>query len=241
MREYYAYKFQIRKEFTPNILNTGRLLQQFAVDMYVKLETQRLDFYRSKQLLIRREQLQGLMDSVVHGQSEGCKIGQRILLPASFIGGPRDMKKRYMDAMALVQKFGRPDLFLTMTCNPSWPEIKENMLPTDEAQNRIDLCARVFRAKLEILKEELLKKEIFGQVAAYTYVIEFQKGGLPQAHFLIILKRNLKLYSPDSYDQIVLVELPDESTEKYLFKMVRRHMMHDPCGSKNPNNVCMQG
>ena len=102
MREYYPYKFQIRKEYSPNILNTGRLLQQFAVDMYVKLETQRLDFYRSKQLLIRREQLQGLMDFVVHGQSQGSKVGQRILLSTSFIEGSRDMKKRYMDAMALV-------------------------------------------------------------------------------------------------------------------------------------------
>ncbi|XP_027169382.1 uncharacterized protein LOC113769103 [Coffea eugenioides] len=241
MREYYAYKFQIRKEYSPNILNAGRLLQQFAVDMYVKLETQRLDFYRSKQLLIQREQLQGLMDSVIQGQSQGSKVGQRVLLPASFIGGPRDMKKRYMNAMALVQKFGRPDLFLTMTCNPSWPEIKENMLPTDETQNRIDLCARVFQAKLEMLKEELFKKEIFGQVAAYTYVIEFQKRGLPHAHFLIILKPNSKLYSLDSYDQIVSAELPDEGTHKHLFKMVRKHMMHGPCGSKNPNNVCMQG
>ena len=102
-----------------------------------------------------------------------------------------------------------------MTRNPSWPEIKENKVPTDETQNIIDLCARVFHAKLEILKEELFKKEIFGQVAAYTYVIEFQKGGLPQDHFHILLKRNLKIYSPDSYDQIVLVELPAESTEKY--------------------------
>ena len=88
MREYYAYKFQMRKEYNPNILNTSRLLQQFAVDMYVKLETQRLDFYRSKQLLIRREYLQGLMDSVGYGQSQGSKVGQCILLPASFIGEP---------------------------------------------------------------------------------------------------------------------------------------------------------
>ena len=47
------------------------------------------------------------------GETRGSKVGRRIILPASFIGGPRDMRKRYMDAMALVQCFGKPDIFLT--------------------------------------------------------------------------------------------------------------------------------
>uniref|UniRef100_A0A0A8YWB1 Uncharacterized protein n=1 Tax=Arundo donax TaxID=35708 RepID=A0A0A8YWB1_ARUDO len=29
--------------------------------------------------------------------------GKRIVLPPLFIGGPRDMRRRYMDAIALVQ------------------------------------------------------------------------------------------------------------------------------------------
>ncbi|XP_071921748.1 uncharacterized protein [Coffea arabica] len=237
MREYYAYRFQIRKQNTPSILNTARSFQQYVVDMYVKIERQRLDFHRKRQKLIRTEQLQGVMDSVVEGEAKGSNLGQRVILPASFIGGPRDMKRRYVDAMSLVQKYGKPDLFLTMTCNPSWPEIKKNMLPINESQNRVDLSARVFHAKLELLKEELFKKEIFGKVAAYTYVVEFQKRGLPHAHFLIILHPTSKLYSTESYDQIVSVELPDPVEHKHLFKMVRKHMMHGPCGDKMPDNV----
>ncbi|XP_027166434.1 uncharacterized protein LOC113766438 [Coffea eugenioides] len=241
MREYYAYKLQMRDKYCPNILNTGRLLQQYVVDMYIKIESQRLDYYKSKQEFIRREQLQGVMDSVITGQCQASKIGQRVVLPASFIGGPRDMKRRYVDAMALVQKFGKPDLFITMTCNPSWPEVKNLMLPTDEAHNRPDLLSRIFHAKLDVLKQELFKKEIFGSVAAYTYVIEFQKRGLPHAHFLIILKPSSKLYSTDSYDKIVSAEIPDQSKNPHLFNMVRRHMIHGPCGKRNPTNVCMQG
>lgn len=49
MREYYAYKFQMKEHNTPNILNSGRMLQQYSVDMYVKIETQRLEYFRSKQ------------------------------------------------------------------------------------------------------------------------------------------------------------------------------------------------
>ena len=99
------------------LLHTRRLLQQFAVDIYVKIETSRLDFHRKNQTNIRTEILQGVMDSLSAGQTEGKNVGHRVYLPASFIGGSRDMRRRYIDAMALVQKFGRPDLFITITCN----------------------------------------------------------------------------------------------------------------------------
>lgn len=46
-----------------------------------------------------------------------------------------------MDVIALVQHFGKPDLFITITCNPSWPEIKEHLSSNDVAQNRPDLIS----------------------------------------------------------------------------------------------------
>ena len=67
MREYYAYRFQMREKNKPSILNTARAFQQYVVDMYVKIESQRLDFFRHRQQQIRTEQLQGVMDSVVEG------------------------------------------------------------------------------------------------------------------------------------------------------------------------------
>lgn len=62
--------------------------------------------------------MQGIFDSILAGEIRGSKVGQRIILPASFIGGPRDMRRRYMDTMALVRRFRKSDLFITMTCNP---------------------------------------------------------------------------------------------------------------------------
>ena len=84
------------------------------------------------------------------------------------------MKRRYMDSMALVQRYGKPDIFLTMTCNQNWLEIQNELLQADQVKNCPDLISRVFRAKLQMLKKKLLKKHIFGKIAAYTYVIEFQ-------------------------------------------------------------------
>ncbi|XP_071930166.1 uncharacterized protein [Coffea arabica] len=239
-REYYAYKFQIRNGDQSNLLHISRLLQQYSVDTYVKLETSRLEFYRSRQNKLRTEAYQGLLATTANGETNGANVGKRIILPASFIGGPRDMHRRYMDAMELVQRYGKPDIFLTITCNPSWPEIKQHLGENDETQNRPDLIARVFRAKIEQLKEDLLKKHIFGQVAAYTYVIEFQKRGLPHAHFLIILKDKWKMHSPEEYDRIVSAELPDRIRSPYIFSLVVKHMLHGPCGSLNPKSPCMR-
>lgn len=76
---------------------------------------------------------------------------------ASFIGGPRDMRKRYMDAISLVQKFGKSDIFFNVICNPNWKEIKQELNPIEEVQNRLDLLSRIFKAKLETLKIDYLR------------------------------------------------------------------------------------
>ena len=40
------------------------------------------------------------------------------------------MHERQQDTMTYVRKFGSPDyLFITMTFNPNWPEIQNNLLP----------------------------------------------------------------------------------------------------------------
>ena len=132
-REYYSYLLQIR---TGNrILATGRVLLQFVVDMYVKLESTRLDFLRNNQSTIRADLYQGLVDAVVMGELRAINVGHRIVLPPSFIGGPRDMRRRYLNAMSLVQRFGKPDIFATMTCNPNWPEIKAELKDGEKVQN----------------------------------------------------------------------------------------------------------
>ena len=84
------------------------------------------------------------------------------------------MHGRYMDAMALVRTYGKPDLFITMTCNPKWPEIVDNLLPGQSAEDRPDLCARVFKGYLEALVKELYTDGCMGKHVAHAHVIEFQ-------------------------------------------------------------------
>src|SRR5271156_1781984 len=97
------------------------------------------------------------------------------------------MHKLYQDGIAIVRVFGKPDLFITITCNPKWPEIQNALLPGQTAQDRPELISRVFNMKLKAIFNDILKENIFGKVLAYLYTIEFQKRGLPHAHVLLIL------------------------------------------------------
>ncbi|XP_035838840.1 uncharacterized protein LOC110906363 [Helianthus annuus] len=240
MREYYCYKFQIRS--TDNVLLFGgRLLQQFVVDVYIKIETSRLEFCERNQDKIRAELYQGIVDCVNTGEVHANRVGKRIVLPASFIGGPRDIRRRFLDAMTLVQDDGKPDVFLTMTCNPKWPEICDNLHVGQTATDRPDLVSRVFRAKLEDLKDQLFKKHVLGEVKAYVYVIEFQKRGLPHAHFLLIMYPQHKINNADHYDKVVCAEIPNKLTHPRLHEMVVKHMIHGPCGNLRSSSPCMQG
>ncbi|XP_074298499.1 uncharacterized protein LOC141629383 [Silene latifolia] len=190
------------------LLRGGRCFQKYVVDMYVKIENTRLDYFRNNQETIWADLYQVIVDIVVSGEVSAAKVGKRIVLPPSFLGGPWNMKKRYLNSVALVQIYGKPDLFITMTCNANWPEIKEQLAAGEGSQNRPDIVARVFRAKLLALKNQIVDKRIFREVAAYAYVVEFQKRGLPHVHFLIILKDGHKLKSPADYDKFVSAEIP---------------------------------
>ena len=51
-----------------------------------------------------------------------------------------------------------------MTCNPNWKEIKDQLLPDEEAHNRSDLLVRIFHTKNKRLEVELINKGILGDV-----------------------------------------------------------------------------
>ncbi|KAG5557534.1 hypothetical protein RHGRI_007691 [Rhododendron griersonianum] len=142
--------------------------------------------------------------------------------------------------MTLVERYGKPDLFLTMTCNPNWQEIKNEMKPHEEAQNRPDLLSRVFKSKLEHLQKEIVKNQLFGPIAAYTFVVEFQKRGLPHVHMLLILKKPFKLNTVGKIDAFISTEIPDKEKYPHLYAMVLKHMIHGPCGELDMTKVCRQ-
>ena len=74
-----------------------------------------------------------------------------------------------------------------MIANPSWKEIKENLLSGQTANDCPDLVAHVWQQKKSSLIKDIIKDGVLGQCIAHIYTIEFQKRGLPHMHLLIIL------------------------------------------------------
>ena len=66
-----------------------------------------------------------------------------------------------------------------MTCNPTWEEIQKELRPDQNPKDWPDIVVAVFKQKLDALMNDLTKGSLFGNVAAYLYVMEFQKHGLP--------------------------------------------------------------
>ena len=91
--------------------------------------------------------------------------------------------------MSIVRKYGKPDLFITFTCNPKWEDISSALL----------LNQKVFRMKLRELLNDICVKHVLGRPLAHVYTIEFQKRGLPHAHILIILSDQDKPRDPTMY------------------------------------------
>ena len=94
-------------------------------------------------------------------------------MPSTYVGSPRALKENFEDAIAIIKKYGKPDLFITFTCNPKWRRITENLYPDQTANERPDLVIRVFKLKLNNLFNDIFKHGVLGKVITHVQVIEF--------------------------------------------------------------------
>ncbi|XP_019183747.1 PREDICTED: uncharacterized protein LOC109178665 [Ipomoea nil] len=169
-REYFAFRIHERSNEISTIMYAKRLFQQFLVDAYTMVESSRLLYIRSNQKALRCEAYKGLSDALTRGEVQPSSQGKRIILPSSFTGGARYMIQNYQDAMAICKFIGYPNLFITFTCNPKWPEIQRFLEKRNlKAEDRPDIVCRVFKMKLDCLIKEIKNGKLFGRVKAGAY------------------------------------------------------------------------
>ncbi|GJY85468.1 DNA helicase PIF1, ATP-dependent [Tanacetum coccineum] len=125
MKEYYAYVIQYRKDQRTTLHRGGRLFQQYLVEAFTTIEEQRLSWTRNNQDTLRVDLYHNVVDAITRGDTNAASLGKRIVSPISFTGDPRYIMQNYQDAMALCRAYGNPDMFITFTSNPKWPEINE--------------------------------------------------------------------------------------------------------------------
>jgi hypothetical protein len=163
MREFAAfYLFPRTRRFNVQLYGR-RLFQEYCCDLWAINEQWRLSFIKNNQGQLRAESVRGLMDALPVGE-DPANIGQRVYLPASFTNGPRFMWQNYQDAIGICRFFGnKVDYFITMTANPKWKEVQDNLLPGQRSEDRPDLIVRVFHLKLKELLRILKERQYFGK------------------------------------------------------------------------------
>ena len=102
-------------------------------------------------------------------------------IPLSFPGSTRYHAEHFEDGKAIVCHFGSQDFFVTMTCNPNWPDIKEagcvisndnEFLREQSSQDHPDIIAGIAKRKFgEIINDLDKKKRILGEVVVNMYII----------------------------------------------------------------------
>ncbi|XP_058727499.1 uncharacterized protein LOC131598990 [Vicia villosa] len=255
IKDWFSYRLQQRRKEAKTLLYSRRLFQQFLVDGYAMMESERLNWLRDNQSKLRVGKYNNLAAQTdCDTRNEHQKRGKRVVLPSTFVGSKRYMDQLYFDGMAISSQLGFPDLFVTFTCNPNWPEIKRALPGTGlQPHDRPDIISKVFKIKFDTLMDDITKHHVVGKVIALPkyyieltfnlidmYTIEFQKRGLPHAHILIFLHPKSKYPTPSDIDKIISAEIPDPTVHPNLYKLVRAHMMHGPCGLARVTSQCMK-
>jgi hypothetical protein len=99
----------------------GPLFNEYLVDMYSRVEDERLDTIRSDGIQQRMASRVSVEKNI--GNTDSLQKIGRSVLGSSFVNSTRHQKKELANAYALCDYYGRASLFITITCNPKWEEI----------------------------------------------------------------------------------------------------------------------
>ncbi|CAG8503873.1 3121_t:CDS:2 [Rhizophagus irregularis] len=115
------------------------------------------------------------------------------------------MQQLYQDSMAIVREYEKPDLFITITCNPNWPKITNELLPNQKA--RYNVCVIEFQ------------KRVLPHAHILMILLPEDKPKISEVFDKLVCAE-----IPDKNHQLLL-----------FGNITSRNIIHRPCGNLNPN------
>jgi len=169
------------------------------------------------------------------GNEHGGRKGKnKVFLSSSVHGSPRHLKSLSIKALDVVASVGRSCLFITLTVNTEWPEIKSQLLPGQTAFDRPDIVTRVFHARVEAFLHNLKAGKYFGveaEVLSLLRSIEYQNRGKIINIKLLVLNMCLIIYFsiaglPHVHIVVKLKGVPtlDRNTEEECSAWIDQHI-----------------
>ena len=191
----------------PGFWKYGRLAEQYVLDMWARQEQQSVRVWKSPAV---QDKLRAQAETSGRPHVEG-----KVYLPNSIPGCHAYQRRFFHDALHLSRTRGPSHLFITMTCNPNWPEVRA-LLGSDvlnlKHESHQAILARVFIYKRKQLIGRL-KEDGFFFLGHYgldwiVYSTEWQKGDLPHAHIAARLKIDTSLVPMNTQqDQINIMDI----------------------------------
>nr|XP_034194991.1 uncharacterized protein LOC117611166 [Osmia lignaria] len=219
IREHAAYQMAIRDN-QEYLQDSGKLSQQWL----------------DNQSALRRDTLQNIGDfnnpacrnvlSDDQPVATNPETSLPVLLPSTFIGGPRHAMNTMHDMLAMSMQLGAATFFVTVTANPAWPEIEASLNPGNKRDLRPDIGNRVFHCKQNHFKDLVTKEAFFGNIRYSGYSVEMQKRQIPHSHWIIAVEQPHNSRDPEYIDLIICTEIPDPEVDPELYEIVCNNYLH---------------
>ncbi|XP_058723889.1 uncharacterized protein LOC131595540 [Vicia villosa] len=134
IREWLTFRIQTRPTEAHTLLMSRRLFQQFLVDGFTMMESQRLNYMRKHQKKLRVSKYNNLNGPEQDQNTQGANKGKRVVLPSTYVGSRRYMEELYIYTVEF-QKRGLPHahilLFMHLQSKYPTPEDINNIISAE--------------------------------------------------------------------------------------------------------------
>lgn len=103
IREWLAFWIQSRSKEAKTLLSSRRLLQQFSIDGYMMLESERLTWLHKNQAKLRVSKYKNINEEGDESQTLGSSTGKRVVFPSSYVRSRRLVFQIYSSLLHATQ------------------------------------------------------------------------------------------------------------------------------------------